>query len=237
MMDRRLRSWIVDVLEQHRSLLNIAVRQRAKFEGWLKFELARYAEEHGATGVEVEAPSDSGGRSDLSFTCEGNRYDVELKTCNTNYRMPGVLDCTRPITKNIASVVDDGHKLRLCHNQGIVAFCLFPAAPSSPRLPTSCWSAASVPVRPISRPVLGLRPGRADRSKPAAVSACQSAPDADREADRPAQAGVSALGRAEDPRASTAPVSGGHVSRHQHRPRRPRPPWSGDAPKAPPLQS
>ena len=128
MMDRRLRSWIVDVLEQHRSLLNIAVRQRAKFEGWLKFELARYAEEHGATGVEVETPSDSGGRSDLSFTCEGNRYDVELKTCNTNYRMPGILDCTRPITENIASVVDDGHKLRLCHNQGIVAFCLFPVA-------------------------------------------------------------------------------------------------------------
>jgi hypothetical protein len=121
-MEKRLRLWIVDVLEQHRPLLNVTVRQRAKYEGWLKFELALYAEQHGATNVEVETPSDSGARSDLSFTFGDCRYDVELKTCNTNYRMAGVLDCTRPITKNIASVVIDGKKLRLCPGKGIVAF-------------------------------------------------------------------------------------------------------------------
>src|SRR5436190_23834073 len=127
-MDQQVRRWIVDVLEQRRPLLNVAVRKRAKFEGWLKFELALHAEQHGATNVEVETPSDSGSRSDLSFTYGGCRYDVELKTCNTNYRMPGVLDSTRPITKNIASVVIDGNKLRLCPGQGIVAFCLFPVS-------------------------------------------------------------------------------------------------------------
>jgi hypothetical protein len=126
MMDKALRGWIVDVLEQHRALLAIAVRQRAKFEGWLKFELALHAAHHGATAVEVETASDARSRSDLSFVYEGQRYDVELKTCNTNWRMKGVLDLTRPITKNIASVVVDADKLRHCPGQGIVAFCLFP---------------------------------------------------------------------------------------------------------------
>jgi hypothetical protein len=125
-MDKRLRSWIGAVLEQHRPLLGIAVRQRAKFEGWLKFELALHAEHQGAADVQVEAASDAGARSDLSFVYDGQRYDVELKTCNTNYRMKGVLACTRPITKNIAAVVIDGKKLQRCPGEGIVAFCLFP---------------------------------------------------------------------------------------------------------------
>jgi len=132
-MEAQIRQWIVDVLEQHRPLLNVAVRKRAKFEGWLKFELALYAEQHGATDVEVETASDGLSRSDLSLTYSDCRYDVELKTCNTNYRMPGVLDCTRPITKNIASVVIDGNKLRLCPGQGIVAFCLFPVSKGDSR--------------------------------------------------------------------------------------------------------
>jgi len=127
-MDQQILRWIVDVLEQHRPLLAVAVRQRAKFEGWLKFELALYAEQHGATAVEVEAPSDGGARSDLSFIYDGKRYDVELKTCNTNWRMKGVRDSTRPITKNIDSVIVDGKKLRQCPGEGIVAFCLFPVA-------------------------------------------------------------------------------------------------------------
>lgn len=123
-----LRRWILDVLEQHRDLLTIAVRQRAKFEGWLKFELALHAVRNGAESVEVETASDGGARSDLSFTYGGKRYDVELKTSNTNWRMKGVLARTRPITKNIASVIIDGQKLRRCPGEGIVAFCLFPVA-------------------------------------------------------------------------------------------------------------
>lgn len=125
-MEKRLRNWIVDVLNQHRPLLAVAVRQRAKFEGWLKFELALYAEQHGASDVEVEAPSGQGARSDLSFVYDGNHYDVELKTSNTNWRMNGVLARTRPITKNIKGVIIDGGKLRQCPGEGIVAFCLFP---------------------------------------------------------------------------------------------------------------
>jgi hypothetical protein len=132
-MDVTVRSWIVNVLQQHRPLLAVAVRQRAKFEGWLKFELAQYAEQQGASAVEVETASDSGARSDLSFVYEGQRYDLELKTSNTNWRMKGVVACTRPITKNIASIVVDGKKLLRCPGQGIIAFCLFPIASGDSR--------------------------------------------------------------------------------------------------------
>ena len=44
-------------------------------------------------------------------------------------------------------------------------------------------------------------------------------------------------GAPEDSRAAQTTVSGPLLSRHQHRPRRSRPPWPGDAPNAPPLQS
>lgn len=124
-MHDTIREWIVEVLECHQHLLAIAVRQRAKFEGWLKFELAAVVEKHGAQSVEVETVSE-GKRSDLSFTFNGNRYDVELKTVNSSWRMSGVRNKTRPITKNIAGIIRDAQKLSRCSGQGIVAFVLFP---------------------------------------------------------------------------------------------------------------
>ncbi len=108
----------------------IAMRQRAKFEGWLKFTLAAHAELKGAGNVVVEAPtSESGvirGRSDISFRWDGIRYDVELKTPNTNWRMPGVAEMTRPITKNFSSIVEDARKANSQDCQPLVAFVIFP---------------------------------------------------------------------------------------------------------------
>jgi len=125
-----LRAWIGEVLQNHPGPMAIAMRQRAKFEGWLKFALAAHAEEKGATNVVVEAPTSeagvAGGRSDISFLWEGTRYDVELKTPNTNWRMPGVAEMTRPITKNIASIVEDARKANSQDCQPLVAFVLFP---------------------------------------------------------------------------------------------------------------
>src|SRR5687768_15519008 len=95
-MHETLRQWIFEVLKNHHGVMSIAMRQRAKFEGWLKFELAAHAEMSGATNVVVEASLPDGGRSDLSFDVNGVRYDVELKTPNTNWRMPGVAETTRP---------------------------------------------------------------------------------------------------------------------------------------------
>ena len=80
-------------------------------------------------------------------------------------------------------------------------------------------------LRPVQR---SWRPGP-DRPQSAAVSARQSAPDADRKDDRAAEAGVSELGRAQDPRALAAPLSRCAVPGHQYGARRPRPTRPGDA--------
>lgn len=129
-MHALLRGWIIDVLRRHQPVVAIALRQRAKFEGWLKFELAAYAEENGARGVEVEASSaDSAAsrrRAHLSFYFDQVRYDLELKTPNSSWRVPGVDDKTRPITKNVAGIVSDARKLFSSPNHGLVAFVLFP---------------------------------------------------------------------------------------------------------------
>jgi hypothetical protein len=63
-------------------------------------------------------------RTDISFFYDEIFYRVELKTPNTNWKIKGVKQCGRPITKNIQSVIDDAIKLN--SSQGIVAFVLFP---------------------------------------------------------------------------------------------------------------
>jgi hypothetical protein len=134
-IDTIVREWIVEVIRAHPALLAIAVRQRAKFEGWLKYELASTAELRGARDVEVEAALEklAASRSDLAFYFEGKRYDIELKTCNTNWRIDGVLPLTRPITKNIDGIIVDAKKLQNCPGEGIVAFCMFPVPCGDPR--------------------------------------------------------------------------------------------------------
>jgi hypothetical protein len=125
-MHQLVRTWIVDVLKAHTGLLAVAMRQRAKFEGWLKFELAAHAEAAGATSVEVESGYPDGlSRSDLGFAWAGKKAFLELKTPNTNYRMGGVENKQRPITNNVAGIVEDARKLKGSGN-GVVAFVLFP---------------------------------------------------------------------------------------------------------------
>ena len=125
-----VRAWISEVLLSHPGPMAIAMRQRAKFEGWLKFALAAHAELKGATDVVVEAPISATGvtraRSDISFRWNSVRYDVELKTPNTNWRMPGVEKMTRPITKNINSIVEDARKANSQDCQPLIAFVIFP---------------------------------------------------------------------------------------------------------------
>jgi hypothetical protein len=132
-----VRTWIAEVLHEHPGPMAIALRQRAKFEGWLKFSLAAHAELRGATNVVVEAPTSeigvSRGRSDISFRWDDVRYDVELKTPNTNWRMPGVGEMTRPITKNFSSIVEDARKANSQACQPLVAFVIFPIPPGDHR--------------------------------------------------------------------------------------------------------
>lgn len=127
-MHKQLRSWIVRVLEEHEALLRIAVRQRAKFEGWLKLELAAYIETIGGEQVRLEAPlgTRKDSRCDLSFSFAGIRYNVEIKTPNTNWRLEGVEDKHRPITQNIKGITRDVTKLQKTSDHGLMAFVLFP---------------------------------------------------------------------------------------------------------------
>jgi hypothetical protein len=119
-----IRGWIVDIIEQRGEIVGMAMSQRAKFEGWLKFELADAARRNGATNVKFEPPL-TPGRADLSFDFDGVPCVIELKTPNTNYRMAGVESHSRPITQNIASIVVDAEKLAACGG-GVIAFILFP---------------------------------------------------------------------------------------------------------------
>lgn len=124
-VDRLIREAIVSILIKRNDVLQIATRQKAKFEGWLKFELASYLEQYGMEFVEVESMAGYGReRSDISFSYNGIPYSVELKTPNANWKVDGVKDIGRPVTKNINSIIDDTMKLN--SEFGIIAFVLFP---------------------------------------------------------------------------------------------------------------
>ena len=120
-----IRKGIVQILEANKTLLKIPVRQKAKFEGWLKFELANWLELQEIENVEVESKVEyRRDRTDITFFHNDEPCYVELKTPNTNWKIPGVVDNGRPITKNIQSIVDDAIKLN--SKYGVVAFVLFP---------------------------------------------------------------------------------------------------------------
>lgn len=124
-MDKVIRQGIVKIIRRNKKLLRIPIRQKAKFEGWLKFELAHYLEEIGMDNVEVESKRwNRRTRTDITFFDGGKPYSVELKTPNTNWHVEGIYSNGRPITKNIQSIIDDAIKLN--SPKGIVGFVLFP---------------------------------------------------------------------------------------------------------------
>jgi hypothetical protein len=86
---------------------------------------AGYLEQNSMENVEVESKFiNRRERADISFFHQGEPYYLELKTPNTNWMVNGVKSLTRPITKNIQSIVLDEVKLR--NRKGIIAFVLFP---------------------------------------------------------------------------------------------------------------
>lgn len=137
-MHVKVRKWIVEVLEERKSVIALPVEQRAKFEGWLKFELAYHASKDAKVSkVKVEFPVKSTDKqnkkkvtlNDISFCYKENNYcinyRIELKTSNTNHKKSKD-ENRRPFTKNIESIVADGNKLKEQEGGGIVAFVLFP---------------------------------------------------------------------------------------------------------------
>ena len=78
--------------------------------------------------VVVEAKYDnSSKRADIMFRLGEKSYKIELKTPNTNWRVDGIENMHRPITKNINSIIHDIYKLNTGDSSiGIIAFVLFP---------------------------------------------------------------------------------------------------------------
>ena len=103
--------------------IDVALRQRAKFEGWLKVETASLIEVSSGSvkvNLEYQYPStDASGKgyerkyfADLQLLSEdGNQCLVMLKTVNTNFRYESVREASRPVTKNFEAVQNDILKL------------------------------------------------------------------------------------------------------------------------------
>lgn len=124
-MDNLICKAISELLIDRKDLLRIPLRQKAKFEGWLKFELAHRLIQIGMESVEVETKACyNRNATDITFFHKGDFYSIELKTSNTNWKNEGVRNCKKPITKNIQSIISDAIKLN--SDQGFVAFILFP---------------------------------------------------------------------------------------------------------------
>ena len=103
-------------IENHKGL-QIFIKERAKFEGWLKVELCDILSEKYHDIVPEK------NRTDIVFS----KYAIELKTINTNYRHKGVKNKIRPIAKNIQGIIDDINKLKKStYENKIVLFIVFP---------------------------------------------------------------------------------------------------------------
>ena len=115
---------IKKILSKNQDLLEIAFRQRAKFEGWLKFEIAKEFQESGKD-TKVEYPIAKGHVDLFADNCL-----IELKTPNTSYTCKGVDPKTRPITDNVNSIISDVDKLRNITEglsyDSFIAFVMFP---------------------------------------------------------------------------------------------------------------
>lgn len=132
-MNNIIMEGICSILKSNQQLLRIPIRQKAKFEGWLKFELASYLEIKGFKDVEVETKGEKNHfHTDITFFDDDlHFYSVELKTSNTNWIIPGIRQAGKPITKNIDSIIADC--LKMNSNYGIVAFVLFPIGSNDSR--------------------------------------------------------------------------------------------------------
>ncbi|MEA3297782.1 MAG: hypothetical protein U9R56_07955 [candidate division Zixibacteria bacterium] len=88
------------VLETH-SGLRIYVRERGKFEGWLKVELCRVLSENGID------PEPESARWDVSF----EKWGIELRTVTTNVSHDNVKNIKRSTTRNVEALIKDIWKL------------------------------------------------------------------------------------------------------------------------------
>ncbi len=104
-------------INQHNGL-TFFIKNRAKFEGWLKVELCDILSKH---TNDITPEKD---RIDVVF----NEWALELKTSNTNYRYEDIQNKHKPITKNVANIIKDITDLRnnQKYSNKAVIFIIFP---------------------------------------------------------------------------------------------------------------
>lgn len=125
-MEKILNDMIVTILSYNSDLMMLALSKRAKFEGWLKFELANIlSRTYSDTEVERSTVSDG---SIVHVDIYSNKSWIELKTSNTSYKADGCSDLTRPVTANVHSILHDIDKLRRIKDpdERYIAFVMFP---------------------------------------------------------------------------------------------------------------
>lgn len=128
-MAELVRREIEGLLHRRRDLVIMAVRHRAKFEGWLKFELGAVLEARlEIESVEPERGYGKNDRCDLACDTGTGTWLIELKTASANWRIEGVVTKTRPITNHVDGIITDIEKLRRgCRSErGLAAFLFFP---------------------------------------------------------------------------------------------------------------
>ncbi len=129
LLEQNIMVLLIKILTDRHDVILLACQQRAKFEGWLKFELASaISKEINFTQVTLEDGYINGGRSDISFLFHENKYFVEMKTANTNWRAMGLENIIRPVTGNMKWIADDILVLRekSAPANGMAVFCIFP---------------------------------------------------------------------------------------------------------------
>lgn len=107
---------LIAKIEANKGLNTFAI-EKAKFEGWLKVEFIDILNNNAIKAIPEKF------RIDVTFEDAA----IELKTINTNYRYNNVLPKTRPITKNVSSVLKDIADLKSKKfRDKFVVFIVFP---------------------------------------------------------------------------------------------------------------
>ena len=110
-----------DIASKNKTVIRLACKGRSKFEGWLKFEIAKkLAEERLEVSLEKN-------RFDIAVSDKKNDdFIIELKTANMNYRIRGIENKHRPVTKNFKGISQDIEKIKRSGKKGKVVFVVFP---------------------------------------------------------------------------------------------------------------
>jgi len=138
-LEKRLFDLIYACLKENRKKLQYPIRQKAKFEGWLKIELFysiwhKLLDRNQDSEIKLEQSyrHNTKCHCDIFFCTPKKKYVyLELKTINTNYDCNSdlIMKKTKPITKNVRSVIEDANKLEKIKNKEvkkIVAFVVYP---------------------------------------------------------------------------------------------------------------